>query len=310
MSPSVPPPPDLSLAAHVAAADAALAGLGARTPTGALLRVSAPDAHPPDELACYPIDPAHPLEVLLGFVAPPHWWAIGVSSGGRSHPIADDGRVMRRPESPEVRITVLLDRSGHGTGLLRDGDEVTPMPGSPEGVVADACRRALGVATAAPPPTPVELWTRCWLDRVVDAVAGAARSEGGGVPGARSWREVTRLHPASSMASALRSGVDLSPDPHALADATRALAEAWPWTRLRAEPTVLDLPGPLPEPGVAAWMDGGMWARWLLAAFPSLDDLVDAARSLLPSNVARAVEQVVHASVGTAEPAPERREPT
>jgi hypothetical protein len=43
-----------------------------------------------------------------------------------------------------------------------------------------------------------------------------------------------------------------------------------------------------------------MWARWLLAAFPALDDLVDAACSLLAPNLARAATQVVQASVGRA----------
>jgi hypothetical protein len=310
MSPSPSPPPDLSLAAHVADADATLAGYGSRAPTAALLRVSAPDAYPPAELACYPIDPAHPLELLVGFVAPPHWWALGVSTCGVGHVVAADGRVVRRAGSPEVRATVLIDRSGDGTGLIRRGDELTPMPGRPDGPVADACRRALGLATAPPPATTVGLWTRCWLDRVVDAALSAGRGTGGaegadgaggGGPGLRTWRDVTRLHPAASVVIRW-SGLDLSPDPDALAYAARALADAWPWARLRADPAVLDVPGPLPEPGEAAWMDAGMWARWVLAAFPGLDDLLDAACSLLPPNLAEAVHQVVEASADDAEP--------
>jgi len=76
MSPLVPSPPDPALAAHVDTADATLAALGARAPAGALLQVSAPDADPSGELAWFPIDPIHPLDLLLGFVAPVH--------GGRS----------------------------------------------------------------------------------------------------------------------------------------------------------------------------------------------------------------------------------
>jgi hypothetical protein len=177
MATSTPPPSDRSLAAHVAAADAALACIGARARTGALLRVSAADAHPPGELACFPIDSDHPLDLLLGFVAPRHWWALGVATDGRAHRIGDDGRVARSPASPRVRITVLIDRSGDGAGLLRQGDELTPMPGPPDGMVADACRRALGLDTAPPPATTVGLWTRCWLDRVVDTYAGAGTSQ-------------------------------------------------------------------------------------------------------------------------------------
>jgi hypothetical protein len=299
MSPPVPPPPDLSLTAYVETADATLAGLGARAPSGALLRVSAPDAHPPGELACYPIDPIHPLELLLGFVAPVHWWALGLSSSGLQHHVGDDGRVMRSADSPRVRITVLIDRSGEGAGLLRRGDVLTAMPGPPEGTVADACRRALSLGTAPPPPSTVGLWTRCWLDRVVDALAESGGAGGGG-PALPTWRDVTRLHPASSVATGRWSHLGPGPDADALADATRALADAWPWGRLRADPSVVDIPGPVPDARVVAWMDDGMWARWLLAAFPALDDLVDAACSLLTPNLATATRQVVRASVGEA----------
>ena len=306
MSPPSAPPPDLSLADHAADADATLAGYGTRAPTAALLRVSAPDAQPPGELACYPIDPAHPLELLVGFVAPPHWRALGVSTCGLGHAIAADGRVVRRAGSPQVRATVLIDRSGDGTGLIRRGDELTPMPGRPDGLVADACRRALGLPTAPPPATTVGLWTLCWLDRVVDAALSGSGSggacaggAGGGGPGLGTWRDVTRLHPATSIVSRW-SAPDLSPDPDALADAARALADAWPWARLRADPAVLDVPGPLPDPTEAAWMDAGMWARWVLAAFPALDDLLDTAATLLPPNLAEAVHQVVEASADEA----------
>ena len=307
MSPPVPPSPDLALAAQVETADATLARGGARAPTGALLRVSAPDAHPPGELACYPIDPIHPLDLLLGFVAPVHWWALGVSSTGLQHPIGDDGRVVRSTDSPRVRVTVLIDRSGRGAGLLRRGDELTALPGRPDGTVADACRRALGLGTAPPPPTTVGLWTLCWLDRVVDALAESGGA-GGGL-GPPTWRDLTRLHPASSVAAMRWSGLGLGPDADALAHATRALAEAWPWARLRADPAVMDVPGPLPDARVAAWMDDGMWARWLLAAFPALDDLVEAACSLLAPNLAKAARQVVQASVGRAAAAPTPEEP-
>jgi hypothetical protein len=305
MSPPVPPSPDLALAALVETVDATFAGLGAKAPASALLRVSAPDAHPPGELTWFPIDPVHPLDLLLGFVAPTHWSALGVSSCGLQHQLGDDGRVVRGADPPRVRITVLTDRSGRGAGLLRRGAGLTALPGPPEGTVVDACRRALGVDTAPPPRTTVGLWTRCWLDRVVDSLAGS----GGAGAGPPTWRDITRLHPASSAASTLGSGVGRGLDPDALADATRALADAWPWARLRADPAVVDVPGPLPDARVAAWMDDGMWARWLLAAFPALDDLVDAACSLLAPDLARAARQAVEASIGpTASSAPE--EPT
>jgi hypothetical protein len=296
MSPPVPRPPEVTLAVHVENADAILARRGAHAPRGALLRVSGAAADPPGELAWFPIDPIHPLDLLLGFDAPAHWWALGVSSCGRQHPIDGDGRVVRSAESSRVRITVLIDRSGQGAGLLRRGDDLTALPGPPDGTVADACRRALGLATAPPPPTTVGLWTRCWLDRMVDALAPAGGA--GADPCPPTWRDLTRLHPASSVAATRWSGLGLGPDADALADATRALADAWPWGRLRADPAVVDIPGPVPDGRLVAWMDDGMWARWLLAAFPILDDLVDAACSLMAANLATATKQVVEASLG------------
>jgi len=307
MSPPVPPPPDLALAAHVDNADATLAATGGHAPESALLRVSVADADPPGELAWFPIDPIHPLDLLLGFVAPVHWWAVGVSSCGRQHPISSDGHVVRSAGSPRVRITVLIDRSGGAASLLRQGDERTALPGPPDGTVADACRRALGLETAPPPATTAGLWTRCWLDRVVDTLAPSRGARGGAAP--PTWRDLTRLHPASSVAPTRWSGLDLGPDADALADATRALADAWPWSRLRADPAVADVPGPLPDPRVVAWMDDGMWARWLLATFPALDDLVDAACSLLTPSLARATRQVVEASIGWAAPTDTPDEP-
>jgi hypothetical protein len=312
MSPPVPPPPDLALAAHVDDADAALAASGGNAPKSALLRVSVADADPPGELAWFPIDPIHPLDLLLGFVAPAHWWALGVSSCGRQHSIGSDGRVMRSAGSPRVRITVLIDRSGGAATLLRRGDERTSLQGPPDGTVADACRRALGLETAPPPATTAGLWTRCWLDRVVDTLAPSGGASGGasGGPGPPTWRDLTRLHPASSVAATQWSGLGPGPDADALADATRALADAWPWARLRADPAVADVPGPLPDPRVVAWMDDGMWARWLLATFPALDDLIDAACSLLTPGLARATRQVVEASIGRAAPADTTEEPS
>jgi hypothetical protein len=52
-----------------------------------------------------------------------------------------------------------------------------------------------------------------------------------------------------------------------------------------------------------------MWARWLLATFPAIDDLVDAACSLLTPSLARATRQVVEASIGWAAPTDTPDEP-
>jgi hypothetical protein len=277
MSPSTPSP-DGPLMALVRAADAELA---TNTPGGAILRViDSPDA----ELAWFPLEGAHPLDHLLGFVAPPHWRALGVSCAGRAHRLDTAGRVRRQRDSPAVTVTHLVDRSGDTAGLMRQRDEVTALPGRADGVVADACRRALSLATAPPPPSTADLWALCWLDRLVDRASRADAASA-----LRDWPTIAHLHPAASPPLGVR-------DPASLVASANDLTEAWTWARLRAEPMVLDLPGGRPSTAIAGWMDDGMCARWLLAALPAGDDLLAAVHDLLPAALAQAVDQVVQAS--------------
>jgi hypothetical protein len=261
----------LALAREV---DADLADAGVE---GAVVSVGT-DPHEP--LSYYSLDGAHPLERLLRFVAPPEWAAVGVSSTGWAHPVDASGRPRPGTGSPEVRVTVLIDRSGAAGGVLHDGDDVTDLPEPPQGVVADACRRALGVPTAPPPATSGELWTLAWLDRLVE-VAGRR----GGPALLAAWPAVAALHPAAGPAPH-------PPDPQSLAAAAVGLAEAWPWSRLRAEPTVVSIPGVDQSPATAEWMDDGMWARWLLAGLPGGTDLLAAVQDLLTAPMAEAVTRV------------------
>lgn len=324
----MPSAPDHDLlAARVVAADRALTDRGA---DGAVLRVS--DLAPSDEaLAWYPLDGAHPLDLLLGFVAPLHWRALGVHCLGQArhldeprppaHPADGEpsgheraGRgdgggsgFRHRPadEAADVTMTLLFDRQGRSAAVLRRGAAVSALPEAPEGTVADACRRGLGLPTAPAPASTLPLWTLLWLDRVVERAAGTARP--------RSWAEVAALHPAVQTgpagAPARLTAPSLDPahldpahldparhGPAGLVAAARELAAACPWARLRAEPALAPVPGPPPSPALAAWMDDGMWARWLLARLPSPDDLRAAVHALLPLPLAEAVDRVATAA--------------
>jgi capsular polysaccharide biosynthesis protein len=88
----------------------------------------------------------------------------------------------------------------------------------------------------------------------------------------------------------------------ALARAAVRWAAAWPWSRLRAEPAAFDVPWLDRTPALAAWMDDGMWARWLLSALPQVDDLRAAVHDLLCERLAAAVDEVVTASCGGSGP--------
>jgi hypothetical protein len=283
------------LDALVAAADTALSGelsgelaaAGIATALdGALLHVDG-DAPPERCLRWRPLDGAHPLDVLLGFTAPPHWLALGVSSTGKARRLDADDEVPQGARAQPVRITLLIDRSGDARAVMRLDGDVIPLRERPEGTVADACRRALGQPTAPPPSSTLGLWTLAWLDRLVEAAGHASTAP------MREWSQVAGLHAAAAPALGRRGAAF---DPGALAAAATALAEAWPWPRLRAEPAVVDLPGPPLTSTVAAWMDDGMFARWLLADLPNDADLLAAVHALLPPTLAEGVEVVVRAA--------------
>jgi hypothetical protein len=268
--PSTPSPfrgPDALVALATAAHDQL-----ADDPRGALLRVheTAPVA---ECLGWKSLEGVHPVDALLGFVAPDDWRAIGVCTTGRAH----------SPRGTEaVTLTLLVDRAGGTASVLQRGGALEVLPGRPDGMVADACRRALGLPTAPPPGSSLVLWTLTWLDRVV----AKAHDRLPGQPGP-SWAAMARLHPASSGPG----------DPVALALDAAALAEAWPWGRLRAEPALADLPGSPPSASLAQWMDDGMWARWLIRELPPAAELLEATRALLPAVMADAVDLVVAAAV-------------
>ena len=235
----------------------------------------------PDSLIWFPLDGAHPLELLLRLVAPEHWSAIGVSGAGSAHPLDERGRPRLDAGLAPVFVTVVVHRSGAATTLMQQGGgEPDVISEPPEGMVADACRRALGLPTAAPPASTADLWMLCWLDRLIDAASSGPPSR------LRDWPSVASLHPAAGPSPLPR-------DPAALARATRLLAATWPWSRLRAHPEAVDVPGAEAQPDLAGWMDDGMWARWLLSAFPARDDLLASVHDLLPADVADAVTRTV-----------------
>jgi hypothetical protein len=268
-----------TLLRFVRTADAAIS---AAALDGAILHVN--DLAPVDRcFRWHALGGAHPLDLLLGFAAPTHWRAVGVSCSGVSHRL--DGTPSDR--GPVV-VTALIDRSGDVASVIRRAGEVTVMPDPLEGTVADACRRSLGLPTAPPPPSTLGLWTLTWLDRVVDLAGQDPAGER-----TQSWPAVARLHAAARPPGDDRFAVL---DPPGLAVAASGLALAWPWARLRADPSVLDVPGPRPSAHLAGWMDDGMWARWLLGLLPSPDDLMAAVHALLPPAVAQGVETVARAT--------------
>lgn len=280
-APHDPPSSALPLRDLVASADALLHD----QPDGALLRVSGD----PPKLQAWPLgDDDHPLDHLLGFTAPPSWQAIGLRCRGRGIDLDEppDGAPPDvRPGAAEARpvtVTILIDRSGRGDGLMRAGSDVRHLAGLPEGAVGDACRRALGLPTAPPPASTAVLWLHVWIDRIVEALACAPR------PGGITWDVAAGLHPSG------HHGVGARPAPEAVAEATERLAEAWPWDRLRRDPEVVDTARPPLRRTVTDWMDGGMFARWLLTELVDLRLLAETARAGLDPAVVALIARTFH----------------
>jgi hypothetical protein len=271
----------------------------------------------PPKVGYLSLDGEHPLDTLLGFTAPHDWLGIGVHCVGSAHLL--DPPLGSEPRA--VTITALVDRSNQGAGVLRyhpsgrgaglidggvsgrghdppEGDDregatIVHYDEPPEGVVGDACRRALGLPTPPPPFSTAELWLRLWLDEVVEAALFQERPDR-----YDSWEAVAALHPAVCHPWLL--GSSASPgslgDPHGLAEATLALAERWSWPRLRREPEVVALGVAQACRRLAGWMDDGMFARAVLDEVASLPWLGRSAAAVLPPPVLEDVNTVIMAT--------------
>jgi hypothetical protein len=220
----------------------------------------------------------HPLDHLLGFVAPASWVAMGLVCYGWASPPAG-GRPSEHPDRQRVRVVTLLDRSGdeRSTATMEDGS-VVDEPGS--GTVADALRRCLGLPTPAPPVGSGELFAAMWLT----SVAASDRR--------LTWAEAVMLHPAMQV---LRSGGH-RPQVEELVSCGRSLARAMPWgeLRLRAAAGVRD-GGVGVSADLAAWMDDGMFARWVLGGLPPFTPLLRRCRAVLAPEVLRRLRRTLRA---------------
>ena len=210
-----------------------------------LIRVDAADAVGAD-VGTKPID-GHPLNTLLGFTAPPEWLAIGVCAEGWAASLDSGVRPSKSKGRMRVRNTTLVARNGAvASGMRLAGSELEQM-GEGVGTILDALKRAVGVATA-PPEVSFEGWVaRMLLTLIIgDTPRGHRR-----VP----WSQVRPT-----------------------LERYKELAAEGSWETLRSvaskrEHVVADL-----APAEAAWMDEGMFSRWVIGGMPSYEHLLDEAR--------------------------------
>ena len=275
--------PKLATALDEAAEDA---GWGARP---SLIRVTAwpaQRAHEGFDLGIRPLDDGSSVvEALAGFTAPPEWMAVGVVTEGNARHMVDPSVQRRR-----VRCVHLVDRTGTSASVLRLQGEAATVFGADDddgrGRIDDVCRRALGLSTAPPEHSTVELWALVWLDRVLQA-----RVEQPDVPPSR-WTDVAAHHPAVAI---LLSDDEEWGDEAAdvVGRLGSRLAEVHSWPVLRAACAAGEWPVDDVPSDVAAWLDDGSFSRWVIGAYPPIDHLADATCDLLSPSLRRRLRAVL-----------------
>jgi hypothetical protein len=156
-------------------------------------------------------------------------------------------RPSRSKGRMRMRSTVLVSRADGRveSGLRLAGEDFTPMPDG-EGMVLDAIRRALHLPTP-PPEVRFTEWLARMLFLLVIGDGGRQRHVG--------WAQ---LRPA------LERYEDLG---------NRGTWEVLRKLASRGRRVASDL-----SPDVAAWMDEGMFARWVLGELPPYELLLEDAR--------------------------------
>ncbi|MCB1016306.1 MAG: hypothetical protein KDB10_14500 [Acidimicrobiales bacterium] len=240
-----------------------------------------PDA---DVVLLVPPEPADdPIGAMVGLEAPAAWIAFGVVASGRVHDLVDEGgrrAARRRPTERRARFGHFVDRDGRSTSYVRLlGERPRVERGSTAGRVDDVCRRVLGLATP-PPAFPVEhLWAVRWLERL----AGRAEVAPGDVS---SWGRVAACHVACPPGPGRPSVGDLI-------RAGRVQARRSPWEVQRVDAAAGRRRFAGVSPAAAAWMDAGMFSRWVLMDAPPLSLLRAVVAAAVPADVAAAVDEAL-----------------
>jgi hypothetical protein len=222
------------------------------------------------------------VEALAGFEAPSEWAAIGVVTEGNARHLVDPTIERRR-----VRCVHLVDRSGACASSIRlQGDEPLSLNGNPppEGRVDDVCRRALGLATAPPDRSTLELWAHVWLERIIEWVDCCGPHV--------TWVDVATLHPAAAVLVADDDEWERDAADN-LARLGSILADVRSWPVLRAECAAGNWANDEVPTDVAEWLDDGAFSRWVLGGYPPFEPLATAVADAMPPSVRRRFHTVL-----------------
>lgn len=273
--------------------------------------VSAPTPEEVD-LHIKPLVGEHPVDDLLGFTAPDDWWAFGVVTSATARPMTEQQLASLGhppPADPEpmfptptkVLMAVLVPRRGRSISMIReragaaadsdldDIQQTREVPGDPGGRMGDACRRVMGRRTSPARYEARYLAHIVWLERLLREVI----EFGNPTP---SRARIRALHPMGT-----RQEVDDPSEVDGRSDADfAALARlgggaGWPrrWGALREALAAHDetVFGVTPE--VAAWMDDGMFQRWIEGEVPPMRSLIRDLAVLVSDDVGETIASVM-----------------
>lgn len=230
--------------------DEGFAGRGWHSQPGVLIHTTSIDDGSTFHLGLADLD-GHPLDALVGTVAPDHWDACGASQLGWATPVQPDPPNGESQRRRRVRATSLVSRTAGEVTLLRFEDAGTAIeaPEEARGLVPDALRRCLHLPTP-PPDVPVAtFFTAVWFGAVRAVGAASSRPLG--------WEQLQSLHPSHHPG-------------RPLAVTAREQASGIGWDGLRWQTVERRWVVPSVSPELAAWFDDGSFARWIQ---PSSADL-------------------------------------
>lgn len=218
---------------------------------------------------------------VWGWTAPVDDAAVGVVATARLRPLDEASEIparLRPGLGGGIRTACLVTRDGEiGWDMrLPDGSYFRKTPS--EGRMLDVLRRTLGLATPPPQVPPGRLVAIIWL-LTIDRMCRHW-------PGRMTWSDVLDANlGAGEMAEA-------APD----ADAEtliRVLACLRTWEDYR-QTTVALGECDLCDPALAAWMDEGMFCRYVLDELPPMEQLLAEVRPRLVPAAARRLGHLVH----------------
>jgi hypothetical protein len=225
---------------------------------------------------------------LLGWVAPSPVGAVGVLATARCRPVTE-GRVEAGPEAPGAagqadaaacRMLIVVRRDGVGATRLQaaDGQSLDSRPTG--GALLDVLQRCLSRPTAVPSCGAHRLAWVLWL---ATAVTEAKRGRS-----FRCWEDLVSLWPDPPAEPAVGRNAARGTDVDILSQAT-----SWTWEGLRRAAVAGRWRPDGIDPGLAAWMDDGIFSRVLLAGLPSLEQLMGALEPELPAALADRLRRIL-----------------